>query len=132
MANYTSGASVRGNLTLKETFRPFRATPLIPDKPGSIRHSVIERILTFMEVRGGWLATHPRGFRSSPSCKLFSFLGVFFSLIYMFCIPSVLRIFYVHFFFIQTKFKIPILPTFPFLQISEPTRRNAISGACHA
>ena len=35
MANYTSGAPVRGNLTLKETFRPLRATPLIPDKPGS-------------------------------------------------------------------------------------------------
>ncbi len=32
----------------------------------------------------------------------------------------------------QTKFKITILPTFPFLRISEPTRRNAISGACHA
>ena len=47
--------AVRGNLTLKETFKPLRATPLIPDKPGSIRDSVIERNLIFMEVRGGWL-----------------------------------------------------------------------------
>ena len=76
MANNTSGAPVRGNLTLKETFKPLRATPLIPDKPGSIRDSVIERNLVFMEVRGGWLATQTREgseVLQNVSCLVFSF-----------------------------------------------------------
>jgi hypothetical protein len=60
MANYTSGAPVRGNLTLKATFKPIRATPLILDKPGPIRDSLIERNLTFKEVRGGWFTPHTR------------------------------------------------------------------------
>ncbi len=48
MANYTSGAPVRGNLTLKETFRPLRATPLIPDKPGSFA------TLSLKEISHSW------------------------------------------------------------------------------
>lgn len=57
MANYTSGAPVRGNLTLKATFKPIRN--LQPLRPG-IRDNVIERNLTFKEVRGGWFTPHTR------------------------------------------------------------------------
>ena len=77
MANYTSGAPVRGNLTLKATFKPLRATPLIPDRPGSIRDSVIERNLTFKEVRGGWFSPHTREgseVLQDVSCLVFLFL----------------------------------------------------------
>jgi len=48
MANYTSGAPVKGNLTLKATFRPIkRDRSYRPD-------NVVERNLTFTEVLGGW------------------------------------------------------------------------------
>ena len=53
MANYTSGAPVRGNLTLKATFRPIR---LQFDRPGGFREAIVERNLTFREVRGGWFS----------------------------------------------------------------------------
>ncbi len=58
MANYTSGAPVRGNLTLKATFRPLRGG----FRPG-FRDSVIERNLTFREVYGGWFT--PRTYEGS-------------------------------------------------------------------
>ena len=60
MANYTSGAPVRGNLTLKATFKPLRLNvPFGGGRPG-IRESVIERNLTFKEVRGGWFTPSTR------------------------------------------------------------------------
>jgi hypothetical protein len=100
MANYTSGAPVRGNLTLKATFKPLRATPLIPDRPGSIRDSVIERNLTFKEVRGGWFSPHTREgseVLQDVSCLVFFlfFVSLFYSLISMFCIPLVSRLLFV-------------------------------------
>lgn len=59
MANYTSGAPVRGNLTLKATFKPVKVGTPVPGRPG-LRDSVIERNLTFKEVRGGWFTPHTR------------------------------------------------------------------------
>lgn len=59
MANYTSGAPVRGNLTLKATFKPIRVGTPLPGRPG-LRESVIERNLTFREVRGGWFTPKTR------------------------------------------------------------------------
>jgi hypothetical protein len=52
MANYTSGAPVRGNLTLKATFKPLRSGNSFV-RPG-FRDAVVERNLTFKEVYGGW------------------------------------------------------------------------------
>jgi hypothetical protein len=100
MANYTSGAPVRGNLTLKATFKPIRATPLIPDRPGSIRDSVIERNLTFKEVRGGWFTPHTREgsevLKDVLRCHLaFFFVGIpdyFFLLSLSFLVSRLLHV----------------------------------------
>ena len=64
MANYTSGAPVRGNLTLKATFKPLRgASSFLPGFRPGFREAVIERNLTFREVRGGWFT--PRTWEGS-------------------------------------------------------------------
>ena len=61
MANYTSGAPVRGNLTLKATFKPLRSGNSFL-RPG-FRDAVVERNLTFKEVQGGWFV--PRTYEGS-------------------------------------------------------------------
>ena len=43
MANYTSGAPVKGNLTLKATFKQIRLRP-------GIKEAVVERNLTFVSI----------------------------------------------------------------------------------